>query len=165
MGYISDFGTRYAAPIWGLGISAMAIAGASLLPIDSAAAANTASGVEVTVNISNQRNTKGQLMVCLTGNAQAFPDCSKDAKSKKKLVPANTKSLKFSGVAPGKYAVAVVHDENRNNKMDLALFLPKEGFAMSLNPKVRMGKPKFKNSVFTVASKNVTQNIKMKYIF
>jgi len=104
-------------------------------------------------------------MVCLTANAKSFPDCSKDAKAQKRLVSASTKSLKFAGVTPGKYAVAIVHDENKNSKMDLALFVPKEGFAMSRNPAVRMGKPKFKNSVFTVGSTNVTQNLKMKYIF
>ncbi len=104
-------------------------------------------------------------MVCLTANPKAFPDCRKDANAKKKLVAASTRSLKFAGVAPGKYAVAIVHDENRNNKMDLAIFMPKEGFAFSRNPKIGMGAPKFKNAAFSVASGNVTQNVRMKYIF
>jgi len=35
---------------------------------------------------------------------------------------------------------------------------------MSNNPKVRMGKPKFKNSKFTVGNDNIVKDIKMKYI-
>lgn len=141
------------APILGLALLA------------SAVGASAAMAANVTVNVSNLRNVKGQLMVCLTANPKAFPDCRKDAKAKKKLVSASTKSMVFSGVAPGTYAVAIVHDENKNNKMDLAIFMPKEGFAFSRNPKIGMGPPKFKSASFAVSGSNVTQNVRMKYIF
>lgn len=104
-------------------------------------------------------------MVCLTANPKAFPDCRKDRNAKKKLAKATSKKIVFSGVKPGTYAVAIVHDENRNNKMDLAIFMPKEGFAFSRNPSIGMGPPKFKKAAFTVSSGNVTQNVRMKYIF
>lgn len=132
--------------------------------LTGAAPADENAGVEITVNIDGQRSTKGHLILCLTRNVKAFPDCSKDGKSKKMQVSAGTKNVKFSGVLPGTYAIAIVHDENSNNKMDLALFLPKEGFAMSRNPKIRMGKPKFKYAAFNVAGSNQTQNLHIKYI-
>ncbi len=105
-------------------------------------------------------------MVCLTRNPKAFPDCSKDASAIKKLVPAaDAADIRFSGIAPGTYAVAIVHDENRNNKMDLSLFIPKEGFAFSRNPGIGMGPPKFKSAAFVVGTTNEKLAIKMKYLF
>jgi uncharacterized protein (DUF2141 family) len=122
-------------------------------------------GVDVNLSVSGLRNVKGQLMICLTKNPRAFPDCSKDSGAIKKLVPASSaRSIAFSGIAPGTYAAAIVHDENANNKMDLRLFLPKEGFAFSRNPAVVMGPPKFKNAAFTVGNANVKQAVKMKYM-
>jgi uncharacterized protein (DUF2141 family) len=159
MGYISDFGTKYVAPIsvWGIGALA-AFSMSSALPASS--------GVDVGLNVSGLRNVKGQLMVCLTKNPKAFPDCSKDASAIKRLVPASdAANIRFSGIVPGTYAVAIVHDENRSNKMDLTFFIPKECFAFSRNPAIGMGPPKFKNAAFTVGAADASLSVKMKYMF
>jgi uncharacterized protein (DUF2141 family) len=109
---------------------------------------------------------KGQLMVCLTKNPKAFPDCSKDASAIKKLVPAaQSSSFSFENVASGTYAIAIVHDENKNNKMDLRLFIPKEGFAFSRNPTITVGPPTFKSAAFVVGEADASQSVKMKYMF
>lgn len=142
---------------WASVLGAMAV-------LTSAASVQGAAAADVTVNVENLRNSKGQLMVCLTKNPKAFPDCSKDASAKKKLIPATSRSIRFSDVAPGTYAVAIVHDENRNNKLDTRLFVPREGFAFSRNPAIRMGPPKFKSSAFTVAHEDSVQRLRMKYI-
>jgi uncharacterized protein (DUF2141 family) len=154
MAYISDFGTKCAALTLVLGLS---------LTTSGLSAAN---GSNVDLSVSGLRNLKGQLMVCMTKNPKAFPDCSKDANAIRKLVPASSASnIEFSGVAPGTYAVAIVHDENKNNKMDLSLFIPKEGFAFSRNPTITVGPPKFKNAAFVVGSADSRQSVKMKYMF
>ena len=159
MDCISGFGTKFAAPIWVSAIGATALLG-------SAISASAASGADVTVSVSSLRNVKGQLMVCLTKNPKAFPDCSKDASTLRRLVPAaNGGSIVFSNVPAGTYAVAVVHDENKNNKMDLRIFIPKEGFAFSRNPKIFAGPPKFKSASFAVGSSSVSQSVTMKYMF
>ena len=59
--------------------------------------------------------------------------------------------------------IAVVHDENSNNKMDTAIFLPKEGFGFSRNPTITVGPPSFKSASFAVAG-DMRQSIKMKYM-
>lgn len=71
----------------------------------------------------------------------------------------------FTIAAPanGTYAIALVHDENGNNKMDMALFLPKEGFGFSRNPAIGMGAPKFASASFAVSGETA-QSIKMKYM-
>ena len=164
MGYISGFGTRFAVPM--LGLAALATMATGLGTGGTAAiAAQAQSKADVTINVSNMRNTKGQLMVCLTQNAKAFPDCTKDASALKKLVRATSaNNIIFPNVAPGTYAIAIVHDENSNNKMDLRVFIPREGFAFSRNPKIGMGPPKFKSASFTVGAADVTQSVKMKYM-
>lgn len=127
--------------------------------------ADAASGVTIDVSFSGLRNAKGQLLVCLATNPKSFPDCSKDPGAQKKTVSAaNGASVQFTNVAPGTYAIAVVHDENNNTKMDLTLFLPKEGWGLSRNPKTRMGKPKFSNSAFLVSDQNLRFPVTVKYM-
>jgi uncharacterized protein (DUF2141 family) len=125
----------------------------------------TGTAVDVTLNISGLRNDRGQLLVCLTNNAKAFPDCTKDASALKKLVPVSQAGhVVFSNIAPGTYAAAIVHDENSNNKMDVRVFIPREGFAFSRNPAIVMGPPKFGSAAFSVNSIDVNQPVKMKYM-
>ena len=119
---------------------------------------------EVDVSISGMRNTKGQLLVCLTTNPKAFPDCSKDKASVRMAVKAaDAAHFRIAAPTTGTYAIAVVHDENSNNKMDLAIFLPKEGFGFSRNPTITVGAPSFKSASFAVSG-DTSQSIKMKYM-
>lgn len=156
MGFISVFGTKYAVPILVL---------ASLVATNTADEAVAASGINIDVTLSGLRNAKGQVLVCLATNPKSFPDCSKDPAAQKKSAPATNGSVvRFSGVTPGTYAIAIVHDENANEKMDLSLFLPKEGWGLSRNPKTRMGKPKFANSAFLAGDAYLVFPITVKYM-
>jgi uncharacterized protein (DUF2141 family) len=132
------------------------------LPLLLGAASAPAPSVEV--SLTGLRSAKGQVLVCLTANPKAFPDCSKDKGAVRMAVTA-AKAGQFSIAAPatGTYAIALVHDENGNAKMDMALFLPKEGFGFSRNPAIGMGAPKFGAASFAVGG-GVAQTIKMKYM-
>lgn len=70
--------------------------------------------------------------------------------------------MRFTGLKPGTYALALIHDENGNNKVDTALFLPKEGVGVSRNP-VLMGPPSFKSAAFVVGTVDLKLTVKMKY--
>jgi uncharacterized protein (DUF2141 family) len=119
----------------------------------------------VDVAIQGLRSMKGSLLICLTANPKQFPDCAKDPKAiKRALSPQSARAFSFEGVHPGFYAIAVVHDENGNNKMDLAVFMPKEGFAFSRNPTISFGPPKFDAAKFQVTDAGASQSIKMKYM-
>lgn len=118
----------------------------------------------IDVSLTGLRNAKGQVLVCLTTNPKAFPDCSKDKASVRLAVKAGDAAhFKVAAPATGTYAIAVVHDENSNNKMDLAIFLPKEGFGFSRNPTITVGAPSFKSASFVVSG-DTAQAIKMKYM-
>ena len=117
------------------------------------------------VSVYGLRSLKGNVLVCATANPKYFPDCSKDPKSYRAMVAARDASnVSFAGVSHGTYAVALLHDENANSKMDLAVFLPKEGFGFSRNPAVVTGPPKFKAAAFPVDADEVSQRVKMKYM-
>lgn len=119
----------------------------------------------VTLSVSNLRSAKGDVLVCLTQNAKFFPDCGKDKAARKlKISAAKAGSIAFDNVTPGTYAIALIHDENANGKMDLALFLPKEGFGFSRNPAIGVGPPKFKSAQFQFDGTPMNFPVKMKYI-
>ena len=156
MGFISGFGTKYAA------LTLVSAAGIAALTSEVEAAPSTAT---IDVNIQGLRSTKGNVLICVTANPKFFPDCGKDPKSFRSSVPARSAaSVAFTGINPGTYAVALHHDENGNSKMDMAVFVPREGFGFSRNPAVVTGPPKFKAAAFTVNGVEVSQTVKMKYM-
>ncbi|GAB5486596.1 MAG: hypothetical protein Pars2KO_01660 [Parasphingorhabdus sp.] len=165
MGCISDFGTGFAARISGLAILMAMPLTANASAAEAPAVAAPAVAASINVSISNLRSTKGDVLVCLSTNPKYFPDCRKDVKARKiKVAAANAQSVKIDGVKPGTYAIALIHDENANGKMDLRLFLPREGFGFSRNPKIGMGPPKFKSAQFTMGAEDAQYAVKMKYI-
>ncbi len=116
------------------------------------------------VSVTGLRNQKGQVHVCLTANAKAFPDCSKDPAAIKRTVRASAaSSIGFEGLTPGTYALSLIHDENGNGKLDTSLAIPREGFGFSRNPKITFGPPKFAAAAFALAG-SAAQTVKMKYM-
>lgn len=129
-------------------------------------AAAQGSGTSVTVKITDLRNAKGVVRACMTTDQSRFPKCRSDAAAHRQVVRANGNvELTFRNVTPGRYAIALLHDENENGKADRALMMmPKEGFGFSRDAKVRMGPPKFGDAAFDVGAASVRQTIKMRYL-
>ena len=119
----------------------------------------------VEVSITGLRNAKGQILVCLTTNPKAFPDCSKDPAARTAVVPASASvRIDFGHVPAGRYAISLIHDENGNRKMDMAIMMPKEGYGFSRNAPVSFGPPKFAKAAFDVTGGDVVQQAKMRYL-
>ena len=120
---------------------------------------------EVRVAITGLRGGRGQVLACLTARPRAFPDCTKDPAARKLAVSARGDvAFDFAGLAPGRYAIAVIHDENGNGKMDMMLFMPREGFGFSRDAPVRMGPPSFASAAFAVAGEAQRQTIRIRYM-
>lgn len=120
----------------------------------------------VTVTITDLRNKKGVVRACMTTNAGKFPKCATDPASYHMVVNASGKmTLTFAGVKPGRYAIALLHDENGNGKADRAMMMmPTEGFGFSRDAKVKMGPPKFTDAAFDVGAGGAIQTIRMRYL-
>lgn len=123
-------------------------------------------GVTVTVKVTELRNAKGVVRACMTTKEDIFPRCIKDAKSHRAVVDAKPGMvLTFRDVKPGRYAIALLHDENNNGKADRVLgMMPKEGFGFSRDAKVQMAPPKYADAVFDVGTSNLSQTIRMRYL-
>ena len=73
--------------------------------------------------------------------------------------------LDFGEVPSGTYAIALIHDENGNGKLDKRLIMPAEGFGFSRNAPVRFGPPSFASAAFAVDGDEQRQTIRMRYLF
>ncbi|HEX5657712.1 MAG TPA: DUF2141 domain-containing protein, partial [Polyangiales bacterium] len=75
--------------------------------------------------------------------------------------------LEFKDVKPGTYAVQVVHDENKNNKLDMRwLPYPKpiEGVGVSNDPDNKAGAPKWEAAKFDVGAAPLSIKITVHYV-
>ena len=104
------------------------------------------------------------MRICLTADPQNFPACIDDAQAVTRSIPAGTPKIRFDGLAHGDYAVAVIHDENGNRKLDTFAGIPREGFGFSRNPPVTFGPPRFSAARFTLTSGAETQQVRMRYL-
>jgi uncharacterized protein (DUF2141 family) len=116
------------------------------------------------VAITQMRSAKGMIRVCLTADPANFPSCVDDRDAVKRSVPAGQTDVRFAALPRGDYAVAVIHDENGNAKLDTFAGIPKEGFGFSRNPALRFGPPHFAAARFTLAGDAETQQVRMRYI-
>ena len=142
---------------------APALAAAGLLT--AMPAASTAGASSVSVAVTGLRNNNGLVQACLTSAPRHFPDCDRDPAAKRMTVHAGSNLvLEFDGVPPGTYAVAVLHDENGNGRVDRMLMIPREGFGFSRDAPVRMGPPHFTDAAFDLGTSPNRQTIRMRYM-
>ncbi len=124
-------------------------------------------GTTVTVTVTDLRNARGLVRACMTADPQRFPKCRGDTASYRAVVDARSGRmvLTFDDVAPGRYAVALLHDENGNGKADRALgMMPTEGFGFSRDAKVQMGPPAFEAAALDVTGTPKSVAIRMRYM-
>ena len=120
---------------------------------------------QVSVHVTDLRSDKGQVIACITAKADRFPDCEHDPDARHLTVPAAPEvDFTFAAIPGGRYAIALIHDENGNGKLDKALMIPREGFGFSRDAPVRMGPPSFEKAAFEVAARHERQAIRMRYL-
>ncbi len=120
----------------------------------------------VSVKITDLRSDRGVVRACMTRDPERFPDCRDGEVTYRTVVKAGrTVQFRFTDVKPGRYAIALLHDENNNGKADTALFMmPTEGYGFSRDAKVRLGPPKFRDAAFDVLPHDQKQTIAMRYM-
>lgn len=105
-------------------------------------------------------------MACLTTRADRFPNCQDDANARHLTVPTgHAGNLVFGDLPSGTYALALIHDENGNGKLDTMLGIPREGFGFSRNPAIRFGPPKFASARVSISTGPTEETVHVKYLF
>lgn len=139
---------------------ALAIA-ALLLAVPAGAEATSV----VTVAAGGLRNDDGQVVCALFDSGKGFPDGKHALKGDVVQVQSRGGVCRFTGVAPGTYAVALFHDENKDKVLNTFLGIPREGFGFSRNaPPSTFGPPKFSAASFRVVKGDYTLRVSMRYL-
>jgi uncharacterized protein (DUF2141 family) len=118
----------------------------------------------VLIEVSGFKNTRGTLNCRLFTKAADFPDGDGIVTLRVPITGSNT-SCSFSIVEPGTYAIAVVHDENGNGKLDKNFVgVPSEGYGVSNNKTYALSAPKWNESNFTLgATESKALLVKLRY--
>jgi uncharacterized protein (DUF2141 family) len=127
------------------------------------AAAQTAP-CTVRVSADGFRNQNGVLGIAVYKSPSGWPEDSEQAIFHDSYKIVNGKALAQLALAPGRYAIAAIHDENGDHKLDRNfLGVPKEGFGFSNNPAVGMSAPSFSAASFAVSCPVTEISIHMMY--
>lgn len=122
-----------------------------------------AENYDLQVSITNLRNSAGQFLVAVYNSADGFP--KKPEKAYRSIVLAAGQSRFIIADLPaGTYAVAIIHDENSNGKVDTGgpLGIPTEGIGFSRNPNISFGPPSFDKAAFAL-QQDAAIEIRTKY--
>jgi uncharacterized protein (DUF2141 family) len=116
------------------------------------------------LEVSSFRNAKGTLNCRLFTDPASFPD-GDGARTVRAPIDGAQASCAFPSLPPGTYAVAVVHDENGNGRLDKNLLgVPTEGYGVSNNRTYALSSPKWDESKFTVgAGDPVVLRVNLRY--
>jgi len=124
---------------------------------EPAQAADLAAPADLEVIIDHLRSNNGDVHIALYDKAETFPDS--DGMLHEVHVPITDRRARtiFKGLKPGRYAIAVYHDENSNHEFDQGLFgIPLENYAFSNDARVFFAPPAFEAAAFSVpASRRV----------
>lgn len=106
---------------------------------------------DLTVSLSEIRAATGIVKVALV-DAEGWAGRAAPVQGTGAPPAGETQVFTFKGVAPGRYALMVTHDENGNGKLDTNMIgMPLEGYGFSNNPRV-MRKPTWDEAVFEVGA-------------
>ena len=116
---------------------------------------------DVTVTLTGVEARGGVLLASLQTRGE-FMQASAAYADRIERPAAGTLRLTFRNVAPGDYALAVLHDEDSNGQMKLNGYMPAEGWAM-LNGDALRGPPTFDLVKFTVSASGADISVPMTY--
>ena len=120
----------------------------------------------ITVDVRSLHNARGQVICYLYRSAAGFPQDA-SAALLRTIVPiaGSGATCRFGGVQPGAYAIAVVHDENSNGRLDRNFMgIPTEGVGASNDPVSHFGPPKFQDARFHYVGGQMTLVVHIHYL-
>jgi uncharacterized protein (DUF2141 family) len=123
-------------------------------------------GFPLTVRVSQLRNARGRVAVALFASPSDFPDQKRALAGQLAKIDKGRAAVTFTGLKPGLYAVAVLHDENDNEKMDFNfLGMPLEGYGFSNDASAPFGPPSFEAAAFKLTPRPSYIPVKVRYFF
>jgi uncharacterized protein (DUF2141 family) len=127
---------------------------------------SAASGDElIVVDIDGLRSAKGVVKCDIFDSAQGFPKHSEKARIALQVaIDGDRARCEFKDLPPGIYAVAFLHDENRNGHVDTGFFgVPVEGQGASNDARGSFGPPSFDDARFEYMGGRAAMRLKAAY--
>ncbi|PXX91837.1 hypothetical protein DIT71_08260 [Marinobacter vulgaris] len=118
------------------------------------------------VKIPNIKNSTGTVACALFESPEGFPtEFLHSATNIMMMKIRDTKArCNFLDIPPGTYALAVIHDENMDGKLNTNfLGIPTEGFGFSSGAEAAMGAPSFEAASFSYDGQNLDLTIRLNY--
>ena len=98
----------------------------------------------LTVTVSNIKNTEGHLNLGLYNLDESFPNKGEEYRLYSFEINDTSESLVLEDLPPGEYALAMYHDENSDKKCNANFIgIPKEGYGFSNNVRPKFSVPPF----------------------
>lgn len=130
---------------------ALATAGNGIAWASAPATAPAASNAALTVTFEQIEMPEGQILLSLYDNEAAHDAGGKPVRAAMAKVDGKTVSVRFEGLAPGRYAIKAFHDVDGDGKMKTNPFgMPLEPFAFSNNAKPVGGPARWEAASFDV---------------
>lgn len=133
----------------------------SLAAVAALSLAGPAMAGDVTVTLTGVQARGGVLLAALQTRGQ-FMQSAGSHGDRIERPAAGTLRLTFRDVAPGDYALMVLHDEDADGQMKMNGYMPGEGWAM-INADVLRGPPTFDLVKFTVTATGADISVPMSY--
>jgi len=136
-----------------------------LAQADGGSAAVDVPAATMRLEISGVRSAKGHVLIAVYRPGDGFSEKGKEAFRKERIAAnTGTMTVDVNDLPVGTYALALVHDENDNLKIDTGLFgIPVEGFCFSKNAMGMFGPPTFKDAALSHAVGSGAQKLVVKY--
>jgi uncharacterized protein (DUF2141 family) len=140
--------------------------GVLLVPVLGMASTEEPSQRGIHVEILGIRNSMGAVACALFESPEGFP--TEFMRFATNLMMVKVRATKatctFEDISPGTYALAVIHDENRDGKLAVSwMGLPKEGYGFSNDAKVFGGAPSFEAASFPFNGQGLKMTITLQY--
>jgi uncharacterized protein (DUF2141 family) len=119
---------------------------------------------ELVVAVDGVRSEAGNIRAAVFDRAEAWLEADQARQRVVVAAPAPRTRLRFENLAPGRYAVALYHDENANAKHDRNFVgLPLEGFGFTRDPTVVLAAPSFAECIIEVPERGAEAVVRLKY--
>jgi uncharacterized protein (DUF2141 family) len=118
------------------------------------------------VKVLNIRNSTGTVACALFESPAGFPNEFLRYATNIMVIRIRAAQARcdFLDIPSGTYALAVVHDENTNGKLDTnRLGIPKEGYGFSNDARALLGAPSFSAASFQYDGQNLEPTISLHY--
>jgi uncharacterized protein (DUF2141 family) len=117
-------------------------------------------------DIAGLHNDKGHVLCAIFSTPADFPRrADKALASASAVISGGQAVCAFIGIAPGRYAISVIHDENDNGKMDTKIFgIPREGVGASNDARGHFGPPRFEDAAFQFGGGRLDLKITVAYL-